>query len=81
MHKGNNTLRQPDEARSFISVLNISYLAKVGAVFIVYFITAKLGLNMDFIVKEIIKGHHGDIYLDSETGKGTKFTVELPTDG
>ncbi len=35
------------------------------------------GLGLD-IVKKIINKHHGDIRFDSETDKGTCFTVTLP---
>ena len=35
------------------------------------------GLNLD-IVKKIINKHHGDIRFDSETDKGTCFTVTCP---
>ncbi len=36
-----------------------------------------LGLGL-FIVKEVVKAHHGEVYLESEPGKGSKFIVELP---
>ncbi|MEM0493547.1 MAG: ATP-binding protein, partial [Candidatus Thermoplasmatota archaeon] len=37
---------------------------------------AGLGL---FICKEIIKKHKGDITLKSDVGKGSVFTISLPT--
>jgi signal transduction histidine kinase len=36
-----------------------------------------LGLS---ITHSIIKEHHGSIRVDSEQGKGTKFTILLPQD-
>ncbi len=37
-----------------------------------------LGLGL-FIVKQIVDGHGGEVHADSAPGKGTKFTVTLPT--
>jgi PAS domain S-box-containing protein len=37
-----------------------------------------LGLGL-FIVKEIIRLHGGDIWVESKTGHGAKFAIELPT--
>lgn len=36
-----------------------------------------LGLGL-FIVREIVKGHNGKVSLDSDTGRGTRFVVDLP---
>jgi signal transduction histidine kinase len=36
-----------------------------------------LGLGL-YIVKEIVSMHGGDIRVESEIGKGSKFTVKLP---
>lgn len=36
-----------------------------------------LGLGL-FIVREIAKGHNGNVSIFSETGRGTRFTVDLP---
>ena len=30
------------------------------------------------IVKNVVDSHHGTIRVDSETGKGTTFTIQLP---
>lgn len=39
--------------------------------------TKGLGLGL-FIVKSLVDLHHGHIAVDSELGKGTKFTVSIP---
>lgn len=36
-----------------------------------------LGIGLS-LVQEIVKLHHGNIYIESELGKGTTFTVKLP---
>jgi signal transduction histidine kinase len=36
-----------------------------------------LGLGL-FIVRKIVDAHHGKVFVESEEGKGAKFTVELP---
>ncbi len=35
------------------------------------------GLGL-FIVKEIIQGHHGQVWAESELGKGSQFFIKLP---
>ncbi|NCS66659.1 MAG: GHKL domain-containing protein, partial [Betaproteobacteria bacterium] len=49
-------------------------------VFEPFYSTRQDGAGMGlFIVKEIIDEHGGAISVESEPGKGTQFTVELPT--
>ena len=31
-----------------------------------------------FVVKSIVEGHHGNVWYESEEGKGTTFHVSLP---
>jgi len=38
---------------------------------------AGMGLGL-FIVKELVKGHHGSIDLESDVGAGVKLTIQLP---
>jgi two-component system phosphate regulon sensor histidine kinase PhoR len=33
------------------------------------------------IVKQIVDAHHGKVDVESEVGKGSKFTVRLPVNG
>ncbi|WP_244237235.1 ATP-binding response regulator [Corallococcus llansteffanensis] len=36
-----------------------------------------LGLGL-YIASQIVQGHHGELRLDSDTGRGATFTIELP---
>lgn len=36
-----------------------------------------LGLGL-YIVKKLVEAHHGNLFLTSEEGQGTKFIIELP---
>jgi signal transduction histidine kinase len=38
---------------------------------------AGLGLGL-FIARRIVEAHHGTVTVESDTGRGAKFTVELP---
>jgi signal transduction histidine kinase len=40
--------------------------------------TSGLGLGL-YITKQIVEAHRGDVRVESELGKGSTFTVELPT--
>jgi len=40
---------------------------------------AGLGLGL-FLVKQIVDAHEGNVFLESQLGKGANFTVELPLD-
>ena len=44
-----------------------------------YFTTKASGTGLGLtVVYKVIKEHHGDIFVSSETGKGTVFTIKLP---
>jgi len=41
-------------------------------------VSSGTGLGLT-VVKRIVEGHHGDITLDSDQGKGTIFSIAIPT--
>ncbi|MFN2512184.1 MAG: nitrogen regulation protein NR(II) [Pyrinomonadaceae bacterium] len=53
--------------------------AAVDRIFEPFFSTKKRGTGLGLaIVKQIVELHDGKISLDSPTGKGTRFTIDLP---
>jgi two-component system NtrC family sensor kinase len=47
-----------------------------------YFTTKKHGTGLGlFVIRRIVEAHGGEVGVVSEPGKGTTFTVELPTGG
>ena len=52
---------------------------KLDKIFNLYFTTKPSGTGMGLsIVQQIISQHNGTINVESEAGKGTKFTIEIP---
>jgi two-component system sensor histidine kinase HydH len=52
---------------------------KLDKIFNLYFTTKPSGTGMGLsIVQQIISQHNGTISVESETGKGTKFSIEIP---
>jgi PAS domain S-box-containing protein len=51
----------------------------LGAIFKPFFTTKQAGTGLGMaIIQKIIEEHQGNISVESETGKGTKFTLFLP---
>ena len=51
----------------------------LGKIFEPYFTTKASGTGLGLtVVYKVIKEHRGDIYVSSEMGKGTVFTIKLP---
>ncbi len=51
----------------------------LNRIFAPYFSTKPKGTGLGLaIAKKIIEAHHGSMAVESEPGKGTRFTVELP---
>ena len=52
---------------------------QLGRVFDVYYSTKKHGTGLGLpTARRIIRRHDGNITLDSEPGKGTRFVITLP---
>ena len=50
-------------------------------VFEFYYTTKPTGTGLGLaIARQIVEGHRGRIYLESEVGKGTRVFIELPID-
>ena len=51
----------------------------IGKIFEPYFTTKASGTGLGLtVVYKVIKEHRGDIFVTSEPGKGTVFTIKLP---
>lgn len=52
---------------------------QLGHIFTLFFTTKSSGAGLGLaIVKKIVERHGGTIVVESEIGKGTRFTIELP---
>ncbi|MHC4691740.1 MAG: ATP-binding protein, partial [Planctomycetota bacterium] len=52
---------------------------KLGNIFDVYYSSRPQGSGLGLpTAKKIVEAHEGTISVDSEPGKGTLFTIELP---
>jgi len=51
----------------------------IESVFVPFYSTKNKGTGLGMaIVKKVIEGHHGSIYIQSHPGRGTEVTIELP---
>jgi len=54
----------------------------LAKVFEPFFSTKSTGSGLGLATtRKIVEAHHGAIDVQSEVGKGTKFTIRLPADG
>lgn len=60
-------ISKSDQARIFQPFERIATFSSVGG----------MGLGL-FVVKQIIEAHGGSVHVESEIGKGSKFTIQIP---